>query len=96
MAECTTRSTPCSSGRQIAGKANVASTTSRTPASRAIADSPGRSATLIVGLASTSPHSTVVAGRTAARTASRSVPSTQVVPTPKRSSTVVSRPYVPP
>jgi hypothetical protein len=96
VADCTTTSTPCSSGRTTAGEVNVASTTSWAPASCAMPARPGRSATDSVGLASVSAHTTAVSGRTAARTASRSVPSTKVVDTPKRCSTPVSSAYVPP
>ena len=68
VAECSTRSAPCSSGRQITGGASVESTTSSAPASAAIPARAGRSATAVVGLASVSPYMTRVAGRSAART----------------------------
>ena len=51
VAECMTRSAPCSSGRQITGGASVESTTSSAPLSCAISASLRRSATAVVGLA---------------------------------------------
>jgi hypothetical protein len=51
VAEWTTRSAPCSSGRQITGGAKVESITSSAPLSCAISDSPRTSATAVVGLA---------------------------------------------
>ena len=70
--------------------------TSSAPASWAISPSCRRSATAVVGLAIVSAKMILVAGRTAARTASRSVMSTKSVSTPKRVRTFRSRLYVPP
>ena len=91
VAECTTRSAPCSSGRQITGGASVESMTSSAPRSWAISASCLMSATAVVGLAIVSAKMILVAGPTAARTASRSEISTKSVETPNRDSTFRSR-----
>ena len=92
VAECTTRSAPCSSGRQITGGARVESTTSSAPASCAISDSLRRSATAVVGLAIVSAYTILVVGRMAAWTWSRSVMSTKSVSTPNRDKTLRRNP----
>jgi hypothetical protein len=91
VAECTTRSAPCSSGRQITGGARVESITSSAPRSCAISASCLMSATAVVGFAIVSAKMIRVAGPTAERTASRSVMSTKSVSTPNRVSTFRSR-----
>ena len=88
VAECTTRSAPCSSGRQITGGARVESTTSSAPASCAMSASLRRSATAVVGLAIVSAYTILVVGRMAAWTWSRSVMSTKSVSTPNRDATL--------
>ena len=96
VAECTTRSAPCSRGRQITGGASVESTTSSAPLSCAMSASRCRSAIAVVGLAIVSAYRMRVEDRIAARTASRSDMSTKSVSTPNRDSTLRSRLYVPP
>src|SRR5262249_1286802 len=96
VAEWITRSAPCSSGRQITGGARVESTTSSAPPLCAISASLRRSGTAVVGLAIVSAYTIGVAGRIAARTASRSEISTKSVSTPNRASMLRSRLYVPP
>ncbi len=68
VAECSTRSAPCSSGRHTTGGARVESTTSSAPWRCAISARAGRSATAVVGLASVSAYTILVSGRSAART----------------------------
>jgi hypothetical protein len=51
VAECSTRSAPCSSGLHITGGERVESTTSRALPSWAMSDSRRRSATAVVGFA---------------------------------------------
>ena len=87
VAECSTRSAPCSSGRQITGGAMVESTTSSAPWRCAIAARAGRSATAVVGLARVSAYTIRVPGRIAARTSSGSVMSTKSACTPNRAAT---------
>jgi hypothetical protein len=96
VAECTTRSAPCSSGRQTTGGASVESMTSSAPRSCAMSASVPRSATIVVGLAIVSAYKILVVGRMAARTASGFEMSTKSVSTPNRESTLRSRLYVPP
>jgi hypothetical protein len=96
VAECSTRSASCSSGRQITGGASVESMTSSDPFSCAMSASLRRSATAVVGLAIVSAYTTLVAGRMAALTWSRSVMSTNSVSTPNREATLRRKPYVRP
>jgi hypothetical protein len=96
VAECTTSEAPHCSGRQTAGEANVLSTTNGTPASRQTAPMAGRSETAVVGLAIVSAQTTAVSSRIAERTASTSVPSTNVALTSNRASTCSTTPKVPP
>ena len=51
VAECSTKSNPCSAGVHSAGEANVLSTTDGTPAEAATSPSVLRSATVTLGLA---------------------------------------------
>ena len=62
VAECSTTSAPCSSGRMPNGVARVASTTVRTPCCRAAAASAGRSGTTSIGLVGSSSQSIAACG----------------------------------
>ena len=73
--ECTTAPAPHSSGRWWTGVANVLSTATSTP-SPAASITAGTSITLSVGFVGVSTQISLVSGRSAARTASRSVWST--------------------
>jgi hypothetical protein len=74
VAECTTKSAPCSNGRVSTGVATVLSTATRTPAACASWQMAARSVISHIGLAGVSTHSSRVRpGRIAAATASRSV-----------------------
>jgi hypothetical protein len=72
------------SGFWKSGVANTLSTTSRAPAARAISATAAMSISSSVGLDGLSRKKARVSGRTAARHASRSGPSTSVEATPKR------------
>ena len=73
VAECTTRSAPCSNGLVSTGVATVLSTATRTPAACTSAQIDARSVTSHMGLAGVSTHSSRVRpGRIAAATAPRS------------------------
>ena len=74
MAECTTASAPSSSGRCTIGVANVLSTA--TIASRFSATTPAMSTTFRSGFVGVSTQISLVSGRTARSSASRSVWST--------------------
>ena len=73
---CTTASAPSSSGRWSTGVANVLSTTTRAPASCAIAATAGRSTILSIGFDGVSTHTSLVLGRIAVRSAVASAMST--------------------
>ena len=76
VVECVTMSMPCSNGRCRIGVANVPSHTLIALAFRAIAARPARSVIFISGFDGVSTHTRRVDGRTAARTAPKSVIST--------------------
>ena len=86
VAEWNTRSAPSSNGRISQGVVNVESTRSGRPWSCASAATRGTSSTSSPGLPSVSPNRSRVSGRIAARHASRSRGSTNVVVIPKRGS----------
>ena len=93
VAECTTRSTPWSSGRWISGVAKVESTTVIGPA---MAPTSSRSTMSRRGLAGVSAMTSVVLpGMTAAAKAPGSVASTKVTSMPNRGQAVWSRSWVP-
>ena len=97
VVECTTACAPSSRGVCRYGDAKVLSTTSSAPASRASCAHAATSAMPSSGLDGVSSHSTFVApGRTAARTASRSVISTGVCPMSHGARTRVISRLVPP
>ncbi len=72
VAEWTTMSAPCSSGRSSHGVATVLSTISGTPNPWAISDTPGRSRKSFFGLPMVSAKNALVSGRMARRHSSRS------------------------
>src|SRR5690606_19795653 len=96
VVEWTTTSAPSASGCCRYGVANVLSTTSSAPASRAIAPNAAMSAMFSSGLVGVSTQMTRVSCRTAARTAATSVTGAAVHDTSHRSSTPATRRYVPP
>ena len=93
---CTTTSAPRASGRCSAGEANVLSTTTRTPAAWASADTAAMSTIFSSGLEGVSIQTKRVRGRSAAANASRSVRSHVVTSSPHGPNTSVSSRYVPP
>ena len=91
LAECTTRSAPCSNGRVSTGVATVLSTATRTPAACASSQTAARSVTSHIGFAGVSVHSSRVRpGRIAAVTASRSVVSVNSTSRPQVSANSAS------
>ncbi len=93
VAECTTRSTPCSRGRWPSGVAKVESTTVTGPAREPISSRSTRSSRGLAGVSATT--RVVFPGRTAAAKAPGSVASTKVTSMPNRGHAVCSSSCVP-
>src|ERR1700733_724586 len=96
VAEWITTSAPSASGDWKYGVQNVLSTTTSWPGADFIAATAAMSMMRSIGLVGVSIQNIFVFGRIAARTASRSVMSTNVELRSKRSRTRVNSRYVPP
>ena len=96
LAECTTRSAPCSNGRVSAGVGTVLSTATRTPAEWASSHAAARSVICHIGFAGVSSHSSrVCPGRIADASAPGSVVSVNSTSRPQVSANSASHARTP-